>query len=165
MRVLHDVLIVLFYNGTDSLLHTKAQERKELIVEWHSHAHVFDGYLYMVNNRFHQFSSSCVAITSNEKGISHGRTLWQINRLILQWGRWLHRVVRRSRVFALPARTEEVSHRCRFDLHLMRGSRSHQVISSHHEPSTGSCRARDLYPLSPRPWPLQPVEKFRKRRL
>src|SRR5262249_22034355 len=62
-------------------------------------------------------------------------------------------------------RLRKVSHGCRFDLHLMRGSRSQQVISAHHEPLTRSCRGGDVYPFLLGPWPRQPVERFRKQRL
>jgi hypothetical protein len=53
MAILYDMKLMLFYHGTDSFLNVKPQKRKELIVEWHGNAHVFDGYLYVVNNRFH----------------------------------------------------------------------------------------------------------------
>ena len=35
------------------LLRVEAQERKECVVERHRHIHVSDGYLYVVNDRFH----------------------------------------------------------------------------------------------------------------
>ena len=115
----------------------------------------------MVNDRFHQFSPS--GIHSNEKGYkpeqdSVANKLDLFGNAVYGFIEWLDSV-------HSAGTAEEVSHEFRFGLHLMRGSRSHQIISAHHEPSIRSSRARDLYSLLPRPWPRQPVEKFRQQRL
>src|SRR5437870_12306220 len=53
MLVPHDMLLMLFYYSAASAPNIKAQERQKLVVERHSNAHVFDSYLYVVNDRFH----------------------------------------------------------------------------------------------------------------
>jgi hypothetical protein len=64
MGILYDLALMLLYHGTDLVLNVKPQNEKELIVEWHRHAHVFDGYLYVVNDRLHGFLSDCSAIAA-----------------------------------------------------------------------------------------------------
>ena len=51
--VLHDLLVMLFHDRTDSTLKIKAQKRKELVVERHRDVHIFDSDLYVVDGRFH----------------------------------------------------------------------------------------------------------------
>jgi hypothetical protein len=64
MGIPYDMKLMLLYYGTDFILNVKPQNRKELIVEWHRNAHVFDGYLYVVNDRLHGFLSDCSAIAA-----------------------------------------------------------------------------------------------------
>ena len=54
MVVLHDMKLMLFYDGADSAPQIKAQKRKQLIVKWHRHAHVFHSYLYVIDDRLHK---------------------------------------------------------------------------------------------------------------
>src|SRR5438093_3135096 len=62
MLVPHYMLLMLFYDGAASAPNIKTQEGKELVVEWHCDAHVFDSYLYVVNDRFHLSSPPFKAI-------------------------------------------------------------------------------------------------------
>ena len=54
MVVLHDLKLMRVYYRAHSAPQVKAQERKELIVEWRRHAHVFHSYLYVIDDRFHE---------------------------------------------------------------------------------------------------------------
>jgi hypothetical protein len=55
MGVLYDMKLMLLYYRTAFVLNVKPQKGKELIVEWLPNAHVFDGYLHVVNDRLHRF--------------------------------------------------------------------------------------------------------------
>src|SRR2546429_7424268 len=70
MLVPHYMLLMLFYDGAASAPNIKTQEGKELVVEWHCDAHVFDSYLYVVNDRFHLSSPPFKAIfyTTHQRG-------------------------------------------------------------------------------------------------
>ena len=47
---------MLFHHGTASTLNIKAQEGKELVIEWNGKAHISDRYLDVVNDWFHNRS-------------------------------------------------------------------------------------------------------------
>jgi len=64
--VLHDMKLMLIYYGAAFVLNVKSQKRKELIVERLSDAHVFDGYLYVVNDRLHEFQVANI----NKRGLN-----------------------------------------------------------------------------------------------
>jgi hypothetical protein len=64
MGVLYDMKLMLFYYGTGLAFDIKSQEGHEHVVERHRNAHFFDGYLYVVNDRFHGFLSDCSAIAA-----------------------------------------------------------------------------------------------------
>ena len=53
MGILYDMKLMFLYDSTAFVLHVKPQKGKELIVEWHRNAHVFDRYLDVVNDRLH----------------------------------------------------------------------------------------------------------------
>jgi len=53
--VLHDMKLMLFEYGTNFAFNIKPQERKNLVIEGHRNAHVFDSDLDVVNDRFHGF--------------------------------------------------------------------------------------------------------------
>ena len=57
MLVLHDMKLMLIYYGAAFFWMSNPKKRKELVVERLSDAHVFDGYLYVVNDRLHGFPS------------------------------------------------------------------------------------------------------------
>ena len=58
MEVLYNMKLMVFHDGTILALNVKSQERHELIVERHGHAHVLDGYFNVVNDRFHSSLTS-----------------------------------------------------------------------------------------------------------
>ena len=64
MGILYDMKLMPLYYATDSVSNVKSQNGKELIVEWYRNAHVFDGYLYVVNDRLHGFLSDCSVIVA-----------------------------------------------------------------------------------------------------
>ena len=64
MFVLHDMKLMLIYYGPPFVLDVESQKGKELIVERLGHTHLFDGYLYVVNDRLHGISFDCGAIAA-----------------------------------------------------------------------------------------------------
>jgi len=75
MGILYDMKVMLLYYGADLLLNVKSQNGKQLIIEWHRNAHVFDGYLYVVNDRLHEFLSIVAQSRPNETELSYSECI------------------------------------------------------------------------------------------
>ena len=75
MGIFHDMKLMLLDYGTDFVLNAKPQSGKELIVEWHRDPHVFDGYLYVVNDRLHEFLSIVAQSRPNETELSYSECI------------------------------------------------------------------------------------------
>jgi hypothetical protein len=77
MGILYDMKLMLLYNGTAFVSNVKPQDGKELIVEWHRSAHVFDGYLYVVNDWFHgsastEYATQAMAAVAKSADVKRG---------------------------------------------------------------------------------------------